>query len=200
MPKKRDSIIVIVSAPSGSGKTTIVERVIEGLSNIRRSISCTTREPREGEADGADYIFLSPEEFKSRTQAGEFLEWEENFGKSYGTFRQQVTEAIEDGSDIILSIDVKGAKRVKNEFPESISVFIMPPSRGELEERLRKRNTDREKQVSLRLKESKKEIESSDEYDYLIVNKDLDQAVRELRAVIETERKNRLKTNKKENV
>ena len=200
MAKKRESLIVVVSAPSGSGKTTIIARVTEEVPDIRRSISFTTRDPREGECPGDDYVFVSQEEFARCRESGEFLEWEENFGEFYGTSRKQVSEAIEDGADIVLSIDVKGAKRVKQEFPESVSVFIMPPSMDELEERLRNRNTDREKQVSLRLKESKKEIAASDEYDYLIVNKDLAQAVQELRSVIETERKNRRETNKKEKV
>jgi guanylate kinase len=191
MQGKKEALVIIVSAPSGSGKTTIVKMLQEKMPEVRRSISCTTRQPREDETDGEDYLFISEEEFREKAEAGEFLEWEENFGNCYGTPRAQLTEALETGQDIILSIDVKGARTVKIEVPESISVFVMPPSPGELEERLRKRNTDHESQVETRLKESKREIAAADEYDYLIVNKDLAKAVEELKDIIDKERSNR---------
>lgn len=197
MEKRRDPLIVILSAPSGSGKTTMVSRVLEKLGGLRRSISCTTRKPRGEERDGLDYIFLPKEIFRERIDRGEFLEWEENFGCFYGTPRRQVEEAVEEGEDIILSIDVKGARRVKKAIPESISVFVMPPSREELVARLKNRNTDAEEDVKARLKESEKEMASADEYEYLIVNEDLDKAVDELAYIIETERANRDKQSKK---
>ncbi len=197
MQGKQESLVIIVSAPSGSGKTTMVKLLQEKLPGVRRSISCTTRAPRGDEKRDEDYIFISEEEFRDKAGAGEFLEWEENFGKCYGTPRSQVEEAVEKGEDIILSIDVKGARAVKKIIPESISVFVMPPSVKELEERLRKRNTDRESQVEVRLKEAKRELEAADEYDYLIVNKDLAEAVAELRTIIEKERSNRKKMGQK---
>lgn len=197
MEKRRDPLIIILSAPSGSGKTTMVSRVLDKLSGIRRSTSCTTRKPRGEEKDGQDYIFLSREDFRDRIDRGEFLEWEENFGFFYGTPRRQVEEAVEEGEDIILSIDVKGARRVKRAIPESISVFVMPPSPEELEARLKKRNTDADDEMKVRLKESEKEMASADEYEYLIVNEDLDKAVDELKYIIETERANRDKQSKK---
>lgn len=190
-------MIVIVSAPSGSGKTTMVSELLSRVPGIRRSVSCTTRDPRAGEADKEDYIFLKKETFRDMIDRGEFLEWEENFGYYYGTPRRQVEEAIEEGEDIVLSIDVKGARRVKRTFPGSISVFVMPPSRDELAARLKKRNTDREDEVQKRLKESEREIASADEYDYLIINEDLGKAVDELVYIIETERKNRDKQSSK---
>ena len=197
MENSKEPIIIVVSAPSGSGKTTIVSRLLEKKTGLRRSVSCTTRLPREGESNKEDYIFLSKEEFRDKIDRGEFLEWEENFGNYYGTTRRQVEEAIEEGEDIILSIDVKGARRVKRAFPESISVFVMPPSREELAARIKKRNTDAEEQVSIRLNESEKEIASANEYDYLIVNDDLDKAVDELAYIIDTERQNRSKQTRK---
>ncbi len=197
MDKSKEPIIIVVSAPSGSGKTTIVSRLLEKMPGIRRSVSCTTRPARGGELNKADYIFLSKDEFRDKIDRGEFLEWEENFGNYYGTPRRQVEEAIEEGEDIILSIDVKGARRVKRAFPESISVFVMPPSQEELAARIKKRNSDADEQVSIRLKESEKEIASSNEYDYLIVNDDLDKAVAELAYIIDTERNNRAKQGKK---
>jgi len=191
MAGKRDPFIVIVSAPSGSGKTTIVDRVIEEVPGLARSISYTTRAPREGEKDGTDYGFVSKDEFRAMIEEGELLEWEQNFDNYYGTSKAQVRDALDGGGDIVLSIDVKGARKVKEAFPECISVFIMPPSRKELEARLKGRNTDREEQVSLRLGEAGKEIEASDEYDYLVINEDLDEAVSEVKGIIEEERKKR---------
>ena len=156
---------------------------------MTRTVSYTTRPPRQDEKDGEDYIFISEEEFRKKADMGEFLEWEKNFGSYYGTARAQVDEAIAEGKDIILSIDVKGAKTVKKIRPESISVFIMPPSMDELVSRLRNRRTDREKQVSMRLEESSREMKAADEYDYLVVNDELEEAVNELIAIVESERK-----------
>lgn len=191
MAKHREPLIIIVSAPSGSGKTTLVSKLLSSTDGIRRSISCTTRKPRAGEVDKEDYIFLTKEDFKDKIDRGEFLEWEDNFGYYYGTLRRQVEEAIEEGEDVVLSIDVKGARRVKRVFPESVSVFVMPPSAAELAARLKKRNTDGDAEVARRLKEAEKEIAAADEYDYLIVNEDLDRAVEELSYIVKTERKNR---------
>ena len=194
---RREPLIIVLSAPSGSGKTTIVARLIDSLTDITRSISYTTREPREGEKAGVDYVFVSREEFDGMKDNGEFLEWEENFGNYYGTGRKQVEDMLASGLDVIMSIDVKGARTAKKEYPESISVFVMPPSLGELENRLRRRKTDAESQVAIRLRESKQEVAASDEYDFLVVNNKLDEAVEEVKQVIEKERENRKKINKK---
>ena len=164
MEEKRKPLIIIVSAPSGSGKTTIVKDLLSKVPGIERTISYTTRSPREDEKENEDYIFISEEKFREKAEKGEFLEWEKNFDNYYGTARAQVDEAIGRGADIILSIDVKGARNVKKFFPESISIFIMPPSPEELASRLRKRQTDQENQVAMRLEESDVEIEASDEY------------------------------------
>jgi len=189
MDEKKRSLIIIVSAPSGSGKTTIVKKLMEQLPGIKCSVSYTTRPPREGECDGEEYIFIPENKFKEKADKGEFLEYEENFGNCYGTSLLEFEEARVKGEDIILSIDVKGARRVKRSFPESISIFVMPPSEKALEERLKNRNTDNKKDVLIRLKESKLEIASRDEYEYMIVNDDLDEAVRELKLIVEGERK-----------
>lgn len=198
MGNKREPLIIIVSAPSGSGKTTIINRLIADEDNIKRTVSYTTRQAREGEQDKEDYIFVSEEEFKEKMDRGDFLEWEENFGCYYGTSAEQVREALAGGTDIILSIDVKGARTVKKRLPESISIFIMPPSPEELEARLKKRNTDGEKEVFVRLQESQREMESSEEYDYLIVNKDFEEALKELKAIVGEERNTRKKNREKE--
>lgn len=187
----RTPFILVISSPSGGGKTTIVQRLLKEVPGIRRSVSYTTRKPRRGEEHSHDYVFVSESEFKEMIQKNEFLEWEENFGYYYGTSAEQVRECLSEKEDIILSIDVKGARSIKERIPESVSVFIMPPSIEELSERLRKRNTDHHEEMERRLKESHKEIAASNEYDYLIVNKDLDEAVQELKAIIEKERRNR---------
>lgn len=188
MSRGRKPLIIIVSAPSGSGKTTIVKGLLDKMQGIKRSVSFTTRAPRQDEQGAVDYVFVSREEFKKKIEDGSLLEWEENFGEYYGTSRGQVEEAMRGGEDVILSIDVKGAKTVKKIFPQSISIFIMPPSMEELSSRLKKRKTEEDKQVSMRLKESQAEIASSDEYDYLIINDDLDKAIEELRQIVESAR------------
>ena len=188
--KTKEPLVVIVSAPSGSGKTTLVGRLLETVPGIGRSVSYTTRKPRKDEVGQEDYIFISKEEFKAKIENGFLLEWENNFGNYYGTSIEQVENTLDKGEDIVLSIDVKGARKVKKQYPESISIFIMPPSEKKLEERLRKRNTDDEDEVIRRLKEAKTEMSSSDEYDFLIVNSEIEAAVLELKAIIVQEREN----------
>ncbi|MGB3082024.1 MAG: guanylate kinase [Candidatus Omnitrophota bacterium] len=187
------NLIIIISAPSGSGKTTIVDRLLEKMPELYQLVSYATREQRKGEVDKKDYIFISKEEFKGKANRGELLEWEEVFGHFYGTSEEQLRDALEKNEDIILSIDVKGAREVRKKFPESIGIFIMPPSIEELASRLKKRNTDKDSAVSTRLKEAEREMTASDEYDYLVINEDLEKAVDEVQAIIETERRNRKK-------
>jgi len=193
--KDKRSLIIVVSAPSGSGKTTLVEQVIKEMPEMRFSISCTTRRPRQGEEEKKEYYFISEENFKKKIQNKEFLEWEEKFGNYYGTPLSVFQNALDNGEDIILSIDVKGAAAIKAKFPESISVFIMPPSTKELENRLRGRNTDVEEEVEMRIGESKEEMKKAGQYDYLIINEDLSKAAKELISVIKSE-KNRETTKK----
>ena len=199
MEKKREAFIVIVSAPSGAGKTTVVSRVLEKMAGIKRSVSYTTRPPRKDEKSGQDYMFVTEAEFEERKDRDDLLECEENFGKWYGTSKEQVLSSLEDGDDIILSIDVRGARQVKKAAPDSVSIFIMPPSEEVLAERLLGRKTDGREQIAVRLREAKRELEASEEYDYLVVNDELDRAVNEVCAIIEQEREKR-KTYKKEDI
>lgn len=189
--KSRIPLIIIISSPSGGGKTTIVKKLIEEVPGIKRSVSYTTREPRDGEKNNVDYVFLAKEDFQSRIEKNEFLEWEEKFGNYYGTSFKDVSSDIDAGSDIVLSIDVNGARAVKAKLPESIGIFIMPPSARELEERLKKRNTERKEEVTERLEEARREMKAADEYDYMIVNDDIKRAAAELKTIVEKERKNR---------
>ena len=188
---ERENLIIIISAPSGSGKTTIVDRLQEKMPELRRLVSYTTRQQREGEINEKEYLFISEEEFKEKIAKGALLEWEEVFGNYYGSSEEQLNEALEKGEDVVLSIDVKGARQVRKKFPESVSIFIMPPAIEELASSLKKRNNDEEGEVSVRLKEAKREMSAADEYDYLVVNEELDKAIEDVQAIIESERKSR---------
>ena len=158
---------------------------------MKRSVSYTTRKPREVEENGKDYIFISEDEFKKKLENSEFVEWENNFGKYYGTSKEQIFQAEGEGFDIILSIDVRGAEKVREEFSDAISIFIMPPSFEELQRRLENRKTDSEEVIKTRLNEARREMDAAGAYDYLIVNDELEEAVNELIKIIEKERVNR---------
>jgi guanylate kinase len=183
----------VVSAPSGSGKTTIVDALLKRLPGIKRAVSYTTREPRQTEENGVDYIFVPEKDFRQKIDDNEFIEWQNNFGNYYGTSRQQVLRAAEEKRDIVLSVDVRGAENIRREFPETISIFIMPPSREELKKRLTGRNTDSEEVIRKRLDEAEREMEAADHFDYLIVNDKLNSAVEEIVAIVEKEREIRKK-------
>jgi guanylate kinase len=187
-------LIIVVSAPSGSGKTTIVSGLLEHVAGIKRSVSYTTRQPRENERDGEDYIFIPVEEFRKKIKNSEFIEWEENFGNYYGTSRQQILEAREEGADIVLSIDVRGAEKIRREFPETVSIFIMPPSFEELKSRLASRNTDSGEVINRRLEGAEREIKAADDFDYMIVNDKLEEAVEEIIMIVGKERNIRKQT------
>jgi len=184
-------MIIIISSPSGGGKTTIINALLKGFKGVRKSVSFTTREPREGERNRRDYNFVSKKGFLKKIERKEFVEWEKVFGNYYGTSKARVKKAFKEGDDIILSIDVKGARQVKKAHPESVSIFILPPSMEELVKRLKRRNTEKKEEVKKRLKESEKEIEAAGQYDYLIVNRDVQAATRELEGIVKRERDKR---------
>ncbi|MCQ9206914.1 MAG: guanylate kinase [Omnitrophica bacterium] len=182
--------IFVISAPSGSGKTTICKKVLEQVKNITPSVSFTTRSPRKGEKNKEDYHYLPEKEFKEEVRRDNVLEWEENFGYLYGTPKRPVLEKLEEGKDVLLSIDVKGAREIKKKFPKSILIFIKPPSIEELRRRLKVRNTDDENEIAKRLEFAKDELSHIREYDYVVANDELTRAVREVISIIETERSN----------
>jgi guanylate kinase len=173
-------ILFVLSAPSGAGKTTLCNRVMRALDNIVYSVSHTTRPIRDGEVDGRDYHFVSVERFMSMVDSGEFLEWAEVHGNFYGTSVAAVRTEMEFGRDVILDIDVQGAARIRRDFPDAVTVFIMPPSMEELEKRLRGRGTDSEDVIAGRMENAAKEIRRVREYDFTIINDDLDRAASEL--------------------
>ena len=177
--------VIIVSAPSGSGKSTLVGLLLKKVPEIIFSISHTTREARGGEKNGEAYHFVTPEEFRRMLEAQEFLEWAVLFGTHYyGTSRRSLDQARATGQDLLLDIDVQGAAQVKKNLPEAISVFIMPPSRQELEHRLRYRRLDQDSVIERRLKQAATEIQGYTRYDYAIVNENLEHASACLNAIV----------------
>lgn len=181
--------LFILSAPSGAGKTTLLKRVMADLPGLAFSVSHTTRLPRSGEHDGVDYHFVSRDQFEAMREQGVFLEWAEVHGNLYGTSRPAVLAQLATGLDVILDIDIQGTAILRNSAAiPSASLFITPPSLPELERRLRGRGTDSEETILLRLKNAGKEMQAAVDYEYLIVNDRLEQAVDTLRAIVIAER------------
>ncbi len=185
--------VFIVSAPSGSGKSTLVNRVLEQDPKLLFSISYTTREPRGPEKQDEDYHFIGRDEFERRLKQDEFLEWATVFGNYYGTSRLYYDRAVAEGRDLVLDIDVQGARQLKERIQDAVSIFILAPSRKILEQRLRARSEDSEAVIERRLKGAAEEIRNYDRYDYVLVNKDLDESVMRLRSIIEAERIRRVR-------
>ena len=193
MQAQKKGVLFVVSGPSGVGKGTINKRLFEEFGDrVAYSVSATTREPREGEVNGREYFFISRQEFEKRVANNEFLEHAEYAGNCYGTPRDYVLSLLQRGVSVILEIDVQGAMQVKRRMPESVSVFILPPSFEELEHRLRGRGTETPEKIERRLAAAKAEMARATEYDYQIVNDDLDAAYARLREIfiLETEKAN----------
>ena len=174
----------IVSGPSGVGKSTILKRLFEGREDLYFSISATTRAPRDGEQDGVHYHFISVERFQEQIEADAFLEYAEYVDSFYGTPKKFVDEAMDAGKDVILDIEVRGALQVCAKRPETIRIFIAPPSWKELERRLRSRGTDSDEKIQKRLMRAKAELRTADAYDYFVINDSVEQAVREINAIM----------------
>jgi guanylate kinase len=183
--------VFIISAPSGSGKSTLVTRLLANVAGLMFSISYTTRRPRGTEVEGQHYRFISREQFEEMIARNEFLEWAEVFGNYYGTHRGILEEARAQGKDLVLDIDVQGARQLHCQIPEAVSVFILAPSREILEQRLRARSEDRDEVIARRLREAAEEIRNYDQYDYVIVNRDLAESDAALSAIVRAERSRR---------
>ena len=179
--------LLVLSSPSGGGKSTIARHLLGAREDLGYSVSATTRALRPGEQDGVDYHFLSPDEFARRVDAGEFVEWAEYGGARYGTLKSEVERVLRSGRGVVLDIEVAGARQVRKAFPDSVQVFVLPPSGTVLAERLRMRRTDDTAAQARRLAIAGEEIGAAPEYDYVIVNDDLRTAVGQVAAILDAE-------------
>jgi guanylate kinase len=178
---------VVLSAPSGAGKSTIAARIIEQNPHVVLSISCTTRAPRPNEKNGVHYHFVSDQEFKKKIKEGDFLEWAEVHGNHYGTPRSALESQLKAGNDVILTIDVQGALAAKSMYPQGVYIFVVPPTWDVLKKRLSGRNSDDVKALERRLANARKELSYLSHYDYLVVNDDLEGAVRDVNSILRAE-------------
>ena len=178
---------VILSAPSGGGKTTIAHALLERRRDVGYSVSCTTRQPRPGERDGKDYHFLTREAFVVRRNAGDFAESAEVHGNLYGTLRSEIARVLEGGQHVVMDIDVQGARQIRTAFPQSVTVFVLPPSGEVLLERLRGRRTESPMELVARLHSALLELRAVEEYEYVVINDDLEQAVASVGAILDAE-------------
>ncbi len=182
--------LIIFTGPSGVGKGTIVKQVFSDLKKIEFSISCTTRGIRPGEVDGVNYFFKTKEEFEEMIKNDELLEWAEFVGNYYGTPKDFVFQTLESGSDVFLEIEVQGALQVMEQYPEAVSIFLIPPSLDELETRLRSRGTENEEVLQKRLAKAREEMKFVNKFNYIVTNDDLDKAVESVMALIMAARTN----------
>ena len=178
--------LIIITGPSGVGKGTVIKELLDTNKDIWLSISATTRNPRIGEKDGVNYYFISEERFKDMIDKKEFLEWAQFAGNYYGTPLSTVNEKIEKGFIVLLEIEVEGAKQIKEKFPESLSIFLLPPSKEELEKRIRNRGTEKEEAIDRRLSRANYEIASSNQFDFVLTNHDVDETVKEVFKIIKS--------------
>jgi guanylate kinase len=179
--------VFVITGPSGVGKGTLIEQLLERVPELELSISATTREPRAGEVDGRDYFFLEPEEFRRRLEAGDFLEHASYSGNYYGTLREEVERRLAEDRSVVLEIEVQGARQVRAAMPESVQVFISPPEPAALRKRLESRGTDTAEAIDARLAVAAQELAARDEFAYLVVNDDVERAAAELERIVRTE-------------
>lgn len=181
-------ILLVVSAPSGTGKGAIIERLMKDDYNIRHSVSATTREPREGEVDGKSYFFLEREDFENLIEKDQLLEWDEYCENYYGTPRKYIEETTDKGIDIILDITVAGAINIKRNYSDAVMIFVLPPSITELERRITNRGSEDAQSLRQRLKYAYSEFQNVGEYEYVVVNDDLETAVNDVKTIVASER------------
>lgn len=188
MTSNEKGLLIVLSAPSGAGKTTICKRMLHIVPDLRFSVSYTTRPPRPRERDGDDYYFISRDDFNEKIQAGEFAEWEENYGHLYGTSLGEIKRLIDDNIDVLIDVDTRGAKRLKERYPDGVFIFILPPSIEALEERLRGRKSENDAMVKIRLDKAIDEMNEALWYDYTVVNREVDETTDIVRSIYVVEK------------
>jgi guanylate kinase len=181
-------LIIVLSAPSGTGKSSICRKVLAACPNLEFSVSCTSRSPRPSEINGKDYHFISRRDFQQRIDQGEFVEWVENYGNFYGTSVKAISEVLNQGKDLLLDIEPRGAKAIKNKFPDAVFVFVLPPSLNELLKRLEKRGHESLEVIKTRFAQAERELKEVLWYDYAIFNEDLETAIKQMIAVYRAEK------------
>lgn len=186
--KKNRGSLIVLSGPSGAGKGTIHNELLKRDSNLTYSVSMTTRSPRDGEVDGVDYFFVSEEEFKKEIEKGSFLEYALVHGNYYGTLKKNVDDSLDKGLDVILEIDIQGALNVKEKASDAIFIFIMPPTMRELRDRLVKRGTETKEKIIERFKNAYKEVNEISKYNYVVINDEVESAVKKVQAIMLAER------------
>jgi len=184
-----DPKVFVISGPSGAGKGTLTDELLKRVPSLTRSVSATTRKPRPGEVNGVDYYFLDEDEFKDRIFQGGFLEWAMVHGNYYGTLKSVVKEEFSSGKDVVMVIDVQGAASIKEKMPEAVRIFIEPPSIAELVQRLKLRNTETTAELQERLKNAETEMGLAGNYDYVVINDDVERAVDELVGIVKAEKR-----------
>lgn len=192
----KPGVLLVFSGPSGAGKDTILHSLLKNTKQVHLSVSATTRSPREGEEDGKDYYFVSKEQFEVMISQGEMLEYAQYCGNFYGTPKAPVEAALQQGKDVILEIEVNGALQIKKKCPDCATVFVLPPSMEILERRLRRRQTEDEETLLKRLAKAKEEIALAEEYDYIIINDALEDAVDEIHCILSAEKSKTIRMSK----
>ncbi len=183
MRDNASGILFIICAPSGTGKSTLVEKITTEFDNFEFSLSCTTRKPRPGEVHGKDYYFLEKEEFLDLVKKGYFAEWAEVHSNYYGTPCEEIAKITDRGSDILFDIDIQGARQLRKNLENGVFVFILPPSKQILKQRIQSRGTDSEEVIQKRLEKAREELQAAEEFDYCVINRDLEQAFDKLRSI-----------------
>ena len=183
---KNQKKLIIITGPSGVGKGTVVKEILSKNKNIWLSISATTREPRAGEKEGVNYYFLNQEKFKEMIEEKLFLEWAQFAGNYYGTPLSSVNEKIKKGLTVLLEIEVEGAKQIKEKFPESLSIFLLPPNKAELERRIRNRGTEKEEAIKKRLLRANYEISASNQFDFALINHNVNETAKRIIKLVQT--------------
>jgi len=192
---QKSGLLIVVSAPSGTGKGTLIKQLMEKNKNIRLSVSATTRKPRQGEIEGQNYFYKSLEEFKQMVENDELIEWVEYCDNFYGTPRKYVDECLKNGLDVVLELEVEGAHNIRSKYPDCVLVFILPPSFEELRKRIENRGTEAPEVILKRMDKARKEVTFINDYDYVIINDDISKAVEDINSIIVSE-KLKVKRNK----